>query len=410
MMNLIASVHIPNLAIAVARRDDPALADHPLVLYTAERQRTIVAAASDDTGIAAGTPLRQAIVRCPHAVYRPADPDRDLQISTTLITLLETFSPRVAPHTLAPDTVIDLDLGRISIPQAIVVMQQLAQQIHDALRLLPALGVAATRFVAQRAAVSAGARAAILVPPGYEATFLAPLPISTLPIDAELTHRLHLLGLHTIGAVKQLPLDALQAQFGERGRVLYRLTRGGEHPPIAATASPPTLARTARFAGPVSNHALLETAIDRIVHRLAVQLAAGGWAAQAISLTLHLEDGPPWTAQRTLNAPTADRAKLMEVFRALSRSARLESGVEAIMLCISDLAPTVTAQLELFAPAGGQSKQLDHALERLHTRYASSFVRASLDNLLRSSRWQAKLLADWLWQQANTQVQTLHAR
>ena len=33
-----------------------------------------------------------------------------------------------------------------------------------------------------------------------------------------------------------------------------------------------------------------------------------------------------------------------------------------------------------------------------------------LSNLLRSSRWQAKLLADWLWQQANTQIQTLHTR
>jgi len=377
-MNLIASVHIPNLAIAVARRDDPALADTPLVLYTVKRQRAIVAAASDDTGIAAGTPLRQAIVRCPHAVYRPADPDRDRQVCTLLITLLEIFSPRVAPHALAPDTVIDLDLGRITLPQAIAIMQRLAQQIHDSLGLLPALGIAVTRFVAQRAAASAGAGAVMLIPPGYEATFLAPLPISALPIDAELIRRLHLLGLHTIGAVARLPLDALQAQFGERGRTLALLVRGGEHPPIAATASPPTIARTARFAGPVSNRTLLDTAIDRLVDRLTVQLAAGGWAAQAITLTLHVEDDTPWTAQRTLSTPTADRTKLMEAFRALSRSARLESGVETITLCISNLAPTVTAQLELFAPGGGQLKQLEGTLERLHARYAGSFVHARL--------------------------------
>jgi DNA polymerase-4 len=377
-MNLIASVHISNLAIAVARRDDPALADHPLVLYTTASQRAIVAAASEDTGIAAGTPLRQAAVRCPHATYRPADPDRDRHACTTLLTLLETFSPRVAPQALAPDTVIDLDLGRITMPQAMVVMQQLAQQIHDALSLLPAIGVAATRFVAQRAATSAGAGAAAIVPPGYEAAFLAPQPISALPINADTLRRLHLLGLHTIGAVAQLPLDALQAQFGERGRVLYRLARGGDHLPIASTASRPTLARTARFAGPVSNRALLETAIDRLVDRLANQLDAGGWAARAITLTLHIEDGPPWTAQRTLSAATTDRATLTEAFRALSRSAQLESEVEAISLCISALAPTVTAQLELFAPTTDQSKQRDHALERLHARYASSFVRARL--------------------------------
>jgi hypothetical protein len=32
-----------------------------------------------------------------------------------------------------------------------------------------------------------------------------------------------------------------------------------------------------------------------------------------------------------------------------------------------------------------------------------------LSNLLRSERWQAKLLADWLWQQADARVQTLCA-
>src|SRR6266540_5101212 len=109
-MSLIASVCIPNFAISVARRDDPALADTPVVLYTAARGRTTVAAASDDNGIAAGTPLRQAVVRCPHAVYRAADPERERHACTQLIAFLETFSPRVAPHALAPDSVIDLDL------------------------------------------------------------------------------------------------------------------------------------------------------------------------------------------------------------------------------------------------------------------------------------------------------------
>jgi nucleotidyltransferase/DNA polymerase involved in DNA repair len=377
-MTLIASVHIPNLAVAVARRDDPTLADTPLVLYTAERQRTIVAAASDDTGIAAGTPLRQAVVRCPHAVYRPADRDRSRQASTTLITLLETFSPRVAPDTLGADAIFDLDLGQITMPHAIVVMQRLAQQIATALHLTPALGVATTRFVAQRAAASAGAGAAVIIPAGYEAVFLAPQPISALPIDDDTIRRLQLLGLHTIGAVAQLPVDAFQAQFGGHGRTLALLARGGDYSPIAATTSLPTIARTARFAGPVSNHVLLDTAIGRLVDRLAAQLAAGGWAARAITLTLHVEDGAPWTAQRTLSAPTADRARLMEAFRALGRTAQLESGVEVMTLCISELAPTVTTQLELFAPASGQTKQLDHALERLHARYVSSFVRARL--------------------------------
>jgi DNA polymerase IV len=377
---MIACVQISNIAIAVARRDQPALADHPLILYRAERQRTLVADASDDTGVAAGVQLRQAVARCPHAVYEAADPERDRQACAALTNLLDAFSPRVAADMLGTDAIFDLDLGRICTAQAITIMQQLAEQIANRLRLLPALGAAATRFVARRAAAISGAGTAVIVPPGCEASFLAPQPITALPIELEIVQRLQLLGLRTIGTLAQLPLDALQAQFGTSGRLLYQLARGGDNPPIAVTASLPTLARTARFAGPISNRALLGTAIDRLVTRLAAQLVAGGWAARAINLTLHLEDGAPWTTQRTLSAPTADRNRLKEAFFALSRTAVLDTGIETLTLQLSELAPTVATQLDLFAPTSGQTRQLGATLARLSTRYAGSFVRANVAN------------------------------
>jgi hypothetical protein len=225
-------------------------------------------------------------------------------------------------------------------------VQRLAEQIASRLSLLPALGAAATRFVAQLAAAISGAGAAVIVPPGCEAPFLAPQPITALPIDTEIIQRLHLLGLRTIGALAQLPLDALQAQFGGHGRLLYQLARGGSDLPIGVTAAPPALARTARFAGPISNRGLLEAALGRLVERLAAQLDAGGWAVRTIIVTLHLDDGAPWTAQRTLSAPTAERSKLKEAFLALSRTAALETGIEALSLQISELAPTVATQLD----------------------------------------------------------------
>src|SRR5437016_4853503 len=109
-MALIASVLLPQLAIAVMRRDDPALADMPLVLYAEGRQRATVVAASVETGLAPGMPLRQAVVRCPAAIYRPATPERDQQTFAALVRLLQAFSPRVAAQPLTHDARIDLDL------------------------------------------------------------------------------------------------------------------------------------------------------------------------------------------------------------------------------------------------------------------------------------------------------------
>src|SRR5262249_11830044 len=143
---------------------------------------------------------------------------------------------------------------------------------------------------------------------------------------------------------------------------------------------PPALSQTARFAGSLSNRTLLEAAIARLAERLAVQLDAGGWAARAIRGTLHLGDGATWSGPHMLHLATADPSQLEEAFLTLSRGAMLNAGIETLTLEISDLVPTVAAQLELFALAGGQVKHLDAALERLSTRYAGSFVRATVAN------------------------------
>jgi len=381
-MALIACVLVPQLAVAVARRDDRALADAPLVLYAQERQRATVVAASPDTGLAPGTPLRQAIVRCPGAVYRPAAPDHDQQALAALVRLLEAFSPRVAADPLMSDARIELDLGGSSIAHAIALTQRIASQIQANLRLMPALGVATTRFVARHAATVAGAGATVIVPAGLEANFLAPHPVTTLPIDDETTHRLHLLGLYTIGDLACLPLDALQAQFGGIGRTLYHLARGsGDALPIGRSPAPTALIRRGRFAGPLTNRTLLETAIERLAAPLTAQLATGGWAARAIALTLSLADGVPWTGERALRTPTADPRLLTQAFLALNRAAMLESGVEAVTLHITALVATVATQRDLFAPAAGRAEELDRALDRLRARYAGSFVRAQLNNL-----------------------------
>jgi DNA polymerase IV len=381
-MAIIMCVQVPSLSIAVARRDDPTLTGMPVMLYRECRQDATVVAASSETGVTPGMPLRQALVRCPNALVRPAAPDRDRQTLVMLVDLLHACSPRVAAHPLTCDAQIDLDLGPCTLDHIMTHTQRIAEQIQADVRLTPALGVAATRFVAHFAATMAGASATIIVRAGEETMFLAPHSVATLPIDGDITRRLHLLGLQTIGELARLPLDALQAQFGDIGRTLYHLARGGsERVPIGTAASAPIRTQRGRFAGPLADRGLLDRAIERLAARLATQLAQEGWAARTIVVTLPLEEGTPWIGQRTLSTPTTDQALLTQAFLALSRTASLDAGVEAITLQACDLVPTVVIQHELFAPTAGQADARDAMLARLHSRYASSFVRVQLDDL-----------------------------
>jgi nucleotidyltransferase/DNA polymerase involved in DNA repair len=376
-MTLYACVQIPHLAVAIARRDQPALTHTPLILYTSG-PRTTVYAAAPETSAPLGLPLRQALLRAPQAVCRPANPDHDQAVVAGLVGLLETFSPRVAAIAAVPDAIIDLDLGRCTLSQAMALTERIRAAICMYLRLLPALGLARTRGVARVAAATAGAGAAVVVPPGREASFLAPLPISALPLDDAVARQLTRLGLRTSGSIAALPLDALQAQFGAYGSTLHRLVKGDDDAPILANPSAPRIALTRRFDGPLTNRVLLDQALRGLATELAARLAAGGWAAQALTLTLRFEHAPPWIEQRLLLQPTAVQGRLAEALVALLARAHVDEGIESLTVAVAQLRPTVAAQLELFASPQGQARRLDDTLQRLVARYRGCFVRAAL--------------------------------
>jgi DNA polymerase-4 len=295
-----------------------------------------------------------------------------------LVTLLQTFSPRVDSAATRPDALIDLDLGRSTLPQAMALAERIGAAIRVQLQLLPALGLARTRVVARVAAATAGAGVAVIAPPGRETAFLAPLPITMLPIDHEVAQRLNLLGLRTIGAVAAVPLDALQAQFGAYGQTLHWLVNGHDDLPIGANTTAPRIKLTRRFDGPVASRTVLELSIRGLVEHLAGRLLSGGWAAQEIGLTLQFESGAPSTERRTLAQPTSDGALLGQTLVALLGQAICTTGVEALTVEAANLRPTVAAQLELFASQQGQEKRLDDTLGRLAARHRASFVRAHL--------------------------------
>ena len=62
----------------------------------------------------------------------------------------------------------------------------------------------------------------VVVPPGEEGAFLAPLPIEKLwGVGEVAARRLHDLGLHTIGDLAAVPLKSLIYAFGNQGATLH---------------------------------------------------------------------------------------------------------------------------------------------------------------------------------------------
>lgn len=269
-------------------------------------------------------------------------------------------------------------------------LQQIARVWHPSARI----GVADSCVAARAATWSSGSSGAAmrgahseprLVPPGDCARYLAPAPLSLIPMDDELRAALLSLGLRTAGAFAALDAGEVERRWGATGLASWRLANGNDtrRPVIARSdvvrSVSTELSMSAATMEPVLF--IVRSALGQLVE----SLVRDGRAAAAIAITLTLDDGrgasvnaPAHTITREVRPakPLARVAPLFERCRALLDEWTLTAPVCAVTIAVSATAPMSAEQGDLLAAAWRDPGAADAAFERLRaTLGAASVVR-----------------------------------
>ncbi|MBX3195989.1 MAG: DNA polymerase Y family protein [Microbacteriaceae bacterium] len=226
------------------------VADWPVIAYVREHRGVSGAplaligsgvvqscsAAARAEGVRRGMRQREAQSRCPGLRVSRHDPGLDARAFEEVLTALEAVLPGV--HPVRPGTVA----VRVRGPARFYGGERAAalRVVATAAELgLPGarVGVADGLFAAEQAARSADAAGIVIVPPGEQAAFLAPLPVNVLG-DPELGGLLPRLGIRTLGGFAALAPGDVAARFGPDGARLHALA-GGRDPRGAAPRIPP---------------------------------------------------------------------------------------------------------------------------------------------------------------------------
>ncbi|MCX5987131.1 MAG: hypothetical protein NTX54_11625, partial [Chloroflexi bacterium] len=83
-----------------------------------------------------------------------------------------------------------------------------------------------------------GLRSAMVVAPGTESVFLAPLPLTTLPLAFGVRRALGRLGIQTLGQFATLSPNAVMARYGAATRHAHALVTGQDTEPLRPVAPP----------------------------------------------------------------------------------------------------------------------------------------------------------------------------
>ena len=373
-----------HLALVAAWRCHPELRSEPVVVGGAPELRLPVLAASvaaRASGVLPGQPLREAQQRCPGAAFVAIDEAAVTRLREELLALLY----RLAPTVEVGDEIAWCDLsGRHAAHAdgtgwAVAIARSIKELVDDD---GIAVGVAASRLVAGIAARQAGPRRIHRVAPGEEAAFLAPLPLSVLPMDPAVAARLAALGLDCIGAVANLSAADLQRQFGPAGMDLWRQARGGdgvgEWQPghgLGLSGPPRRLGERLVLEGATGDLEVLRFAVHRSALELGDRLRQRGCRAAAVTLVCEREDAEPSGLRIAPLQPPGSGAELWPVALELLAGLRLTAPVTAVRLEVEGLEPGAGRQIDLWRGGDAAGEEIGGAAARLRARFGRAAVR-----------------------------------
>ncbi len=220
-------------------------------------------------GVQPGMRRREAEALCPTIVTVQSDPGAEAAAFEPVATAIEEVIPRI--EVTVPGLVFAPVAGAIGYYGGeIPLVERIVKELNAAEASGYRIGLASGPFAARRAAE----RAAPVLVVEDDAAFLASLDVATLGHE-DIAATFKWLGITTLGALAQLPRDAVVSRFGRIGAEAHRLASGRDRVP-RARAIPQDRAVEERFEVPLDNLEQAFFIARSMAHRLIVSLASDG--------------------------------------------------------------------------------------------------------------------------------------
>lgn len=363
--------------VAVEVLLDPSLAGKA-VIVGGDGARGVVASCSYEArrfGVHSAMPSVRAKRLCPHAIFLRGNHGLYGEYSEKIHEVFQSFTPLVEGIAL-DEAFLDVTGARRLRGSGSTIAKLVRTQIFDDLGLPCSVGVATNKLLAKLASKLAkppihggpparvvGARrtseGVLVVPPGSEHAFLAPLPVRSLwGVGPKTFERLARFGVMTVGDLARLPEETLSGALGGAvGSHLHLLAQGIDDRPVEADREVKSIGHEETFSVDYFDDAPLARELLRLADAVTSRARHASVAGRTINLKVKFADFRLVTRARTMPQPVATATVVHDIVVELLRASDLQEeirrvGVRLIGVSLSNLVPSQEApatQLDLFA-------------------------------------------------------------
>ncbi|NND90418.1 MAG: DNA polymerase IV [Granulosicoccus sp.] len=351
---------------SVEQRDDPLLRGRPVIVGGQPNGRGVVAACSYEArafGIHSAMPSVEAGRRCPQAAFvKPRFPVYK-QASQQIHAVFREFTDQIEPLSL-DEAYLDVSRNSLFGGSAVRLAREIKTMILDRTGLVASAGVSYNKFLAKIASDHDKPDGLFCILPEAGEAFVATLPIGRFHGVGKVTEaRMHELGIHTGGDLRQWSEAELTREFGRSSQYYYRVARGIDHRPVRTSRTRKSMGAERTFGDNIRDRAEMLTILTALSTDLMRQLEEKSLGCRTLTVKVRFADFSTFTRAHSsskglLDKGAAERALPFLLDRALamghqpspSGKSSQRAGVRLLGIAFSALLPLseeLPVQLEM---------------------------------------------------------------
>ena len=370
----IAHIDCDAFYATIEKRDDPTLADKPLIVGGGKRG--VVAAAcyvARTYGIRSAMPMFEAKRRCPDAVVIKPNMAKYLQVGREVRRAMFALTPLVEPLSI-DEAFLDLTgTQRLHGMSAAKVLARFAREVERGLGITVSIGLSANKFLAKIASDLDKPRGFAVLSQSEAVTFLADKPVGFIyGVGAVSAAKLAAEGFRTIADLQRAEERDLLRRYGEEGARLWRLARGIDARRVDPERDTKSVSAETTFEHDIGEFRPLEQYLWELTERVSMRLKANALAGSTVTLKLKSADFKIRTRARALGAPTQLASRIFAAGRDLLTHEVGASRFRLIGIGVSNLED---AEGDDFADLiDRRAAEAEHAVDRLRSKFGRNAV------------------------------------
>ena len=306
----IAHIDCDAFYAAIEKRDDPSLAEKPVIIGGGRRGVVSTACYIARTfGVHSAMPMFKALKACPGAVVVRPNMDKYAAVGRQLRAMMRDLTPAVEPLSI-DEAFLDLSgTNRLHHAPPASVLARFSQTVERDVGISISIGLSHNKFLAKIASDIDKPRGFSVIGRAETRSFLAEQPVGLIwGVGKAMRARLARDGITRIGQLQTMDEKILATRYGSIGLRLSHLSRGEDVRAVIAGQGAKSVSAETTFFEDLSAEVDLLPILRKLSEKVAARLKAKDLAGNTVVLKLKTAN----FQTRTRNAKLADPTHLAD--------------------------------------------------------------------------------------------------